>query len=176
MGELPIYSVSERGLYAGAHPLWILERLIDSGIESFIDLTEPQELYDRSASSRAYAPALSEMAQQRGLSLAHHSFPIEDFGVPTPELLDATLSQIDRDLADGRPVYVHCWGGYGRTGIVVGAWLIRHHLADPAGFVQTIAKLRKHLPTHFTSPVTAEQIEFVRSYVTRPLAPSQDLE
>ena len=33
------------------------------------------------------------------------------------------LTQRDEGL---EPVYVHCWGGIGRTGTVVGCWLVRH--------------------------------------------------
>ncbi|MSR27507.1 MAG: hypothetical protein EXS06_10930, partial [Planctomycetaceae bacterium] len=38
----------------------------------------------------------------------------------SPEGYDAILADIDAELAAGRPVYVHCWGGVGRTGTVVG--------------------------------------------------------
>lgn len=32
-----------------------------------------------------------------------------------------------KDLTGARQtVYVHCWGGVGRTGLVVGCWLVRH--------------------------------------------------
>lgn len=32
-------------------------------------------------------------------------------------------------LAAGQTVYVHCYGGIGRTGTVVGCWLVRHGLS-----------------------------------------------
>ena len=40
------------------------------------------------------------------------------------------LDDVDAALADGGAVYVHCWGGIGRTGTVVGCWLVRHGLDD----------------------------------------------
>ena len=40
--------------------------------------------------------------------------------------LVATLDAIDAELAAGGLVYVHCWAGCGRTGVVVGCWLVRH--------------------------------------------------
>jgi protein-tyrosine phosphatase len=52
--------------------------------------------------------------------------PIRDFSVPTPDALEATLDEIDGELAAGGLVYVHCWAGCGRTGVVVGSWLVRH--------------------------------------------------
>ena len=33
---------------------------------------------------------------------------------------------IDEAMSAGKAVYVHCWGGVGRTGTVVGCWLVRH--------------------------------------------------
>ncbi|WP_374108489.1 hypothetical protein [Nostoc sp. XA010] len=34
------------------------------------------------------------------------------------------LPPIDRALNGQEKVYVHCWGGIGRTGIVVGCYLV----------------------------------------------------
>ena len=47
--------------------------------------------------------------------------PIRDFSVPAPDDLVATLDAIDAELAAGGIVYVHCWAGCGRTGVVVGS-------------------------------------------------------
>ena len=38
----------------------------------------------------------------------------------------AVLDAIDIALCEGHGVYIHCWGGVGRTGTVVGCWLKRH--------------------------------------------------
>ena len=40
--------------------------------------------------------------------------------------MTAILDCIDRHLERGDVVYVHCWGGVGRTETVVGCWLTRH--------------------------------------------------
>ncbi|MFZ5949388.1 MAG: fused DSP-PTPase phosphatase/NAD kinase-like protein [Candidatus Rifleibacteriota bacterium] len=47
-------------------------------------------------------------------------------------------------MAAGKPVYVHCWGGLGRTGVVVGCWSRRHGEAEP------LAKLDQSV-TQFSS-------------------------
>ena len=52
------------------------------------------------------------------------------------------LDDVDAALADGRTVYVHCWGGIGRTGTVVGCWLMRHGL-DEGDPIRRIATLRR---------------------------------
>ena len=39
------------------------------------------------------------------------------------ELMTAILNAIDESMTAGKPVYVHCWGGAGRTGTVIGRCL-----------------------------------------------------
>jgi hypothetical protein len=50
------------------------------------------------------------------------SHPIRDMNVTTAERYDRIIADIERELAAGRRVYIHCWGGVGRTGTVVGIW------------------------------------------------------
>ena len=44
------------------------------------------------------------------------------------EAVATILDAIDVALAQGRTVDVRCWGRIGRTGAVVGCWLVRHGL------------------------------------------------
>src|SRR5262249_10472658 len=77
--------------------------------------------------------------------------PIRDFSVPARDDLVATLDEIDAELAAGGIVYVHCWAGCGRTGVVVGSWLVRHGL-DP-----NLALARSAEPGGLGCPQTLEQ-------------------
>ena len=45
--------------------------------------------------------------------------PIPDFGVLEDESLQALVAELQRELADGHTLYIHCMGGHGRTGTVV---------------------------------------------------------
>lgn len=96
---------------------WKLTALADAGIETIIDLTrgsaEGLASYDRS---------WEELGLCRGRTLRRLHHPIIDCHVTTPEGYDAINADIARELAAGRPVYIHCWGGVGRTGTVVGCW------------------------------------------------------
>jgi hypothetical protein len=61
-----------------------------------------------------------------------------------------------------RPVYVHCWGGKGRTGTVVGCYLVRHGIAEGEAALKAIQKMRRNDPkAHEPSPETREQCDFV---------------
>jgi protein-tyrosine phosphatase len=129
-------TVIERGrLIAGRHPCaWGPENaplevreLVDAGVTLFLDLTQPGEL-------EPYASLV--VPPSRYLNL-----PIRDFSVPTHDGLVATLDEIDAELDAGGIVYVHCWAGCGRTGVVVGSWLVRHG-ADPNDALQRIADAR----------------------------------
>lgn len=87
---------------------------------------------------------------------------IQDLGTPAVEEMTRILEHVASEIAAGRPVYVHCLGGVGRTGTVVGCWMVQQegHTAENA--LQRIAELRH--PTrdgHQRSPETAEQREFV---------------
>jgi protein-tyrosine phosphatase len=77
-----------------------------------------------------------------------------------PRILDDVESAIE----DGGVPYVHCWGGIGRTGTVVGCWLVRHGLdaGDPIG---RIAELRRDVSDSFvTSPQTSAQRAMVSAW------------
>jgi protein-tyrosine phosphatase len=129
-------TVIEQGrLIAGRHPCaWGSENaplevrdLVDAGVTLFLDLTQPGEL-------EPYASLVVPPARYLNL-------PIRDFSIPTRDALVATLDEIDAELEAGGIVYVHCWAGCGRTGVVVGSWLVRHG-ADPNDALQRIADAR----------------------------------
>ena len=85
-------------------------------------------------------------------------------GTTTIPHMARILDDVDRVLDDGATVYVHCWGGLGRTGTVVGCWLVRHGLdgGDPLG---RIGELRRELPGgSLASPQTAAQRGMVTAW------------
>ncbi len=74
------------------------------------------------------------------------------------------LDDVDAALAEGGTVYVHCLGGVGRTGMVVGCWLVRHRL-DEGDAVPTISRLRRGLPDAWAaSPQTPAQRAIVSTW------------
>ena len=89
-------------------------------------------------------------------------FEIEDHSAPSCQQMDEIERAIAASIAAERPVYLHCWGGRGRTGVVAGVYLVRRGLASPENFADVIGELRHGGPGG--SPETEEQIEFVRSF------------
>jgi protein-tyrosine phosphatase len=100
---MPDWFQSGARLYGGCYP-----RELPPGVDFVVDLTEEGEL----------APYPCEVE--------HRRMPIRDFGVPTAEEMGSILDTIDEALSNGRTVLVHCRGGIGRTGTVIGCYLRRH--------------------------------------------------
>jgi protein-tyrosine phosphatase len=137
-----------------------LDGLLDAGFTCFVDLTEPHELdlYDR---------ILVEEAAKRGVRARHVRLPIIDVSVPSaPEQMRTILDTIDAELAASGG-YVHCWGGVGRTGTVVGCHLVRSGMTGDAALAQVaeLFKSTEKYPRRKRSLETDEQDAYLRSWV-----------
>jgi ADP-ribosyl-[dinitrogen reductase] hydrolase len=93
-----------------------VDLLVDTGVRTFIDLTDSADGLD------PYFPLVAEVAAARCLDVRHEQFPIPDLGVVDDHRYDEVAQTIEDGLARGA-VYVHCWGGIGRTGTVIGCVL-----------------------------------------------------
>ena len=45
-------------------------------------------------------------------------FPISDFGVREDDATLQTVAQIVKTVKEGKKIYIHCFGGHGRTGLI----------------------------------------------------------
>ena len=157
------YRVRER-LLAGEYPAGLnkrmpkstLRQLLDAGVTFFLDLTEEWE-----KGLPPYTPALRAEAQAMDRMVEHHRIPIPDFETPTVDQMRDILDTLDAALAGGHTVYVHCYAGIGRTGTVVGCYLVRHGKSGIEA-LDELTRLR-HGSTlgDSPSPVTDEQRRLV---------------
>ena len=134
-----------------------IKKLLSAGVTCFINLTEPEdglESYDYLVKQLSNKTVLTKL------------FPICDVSIPyshnqTVEILDT----IDTIIAEQGRIYLHCWGGVGRTGVIVGCWLARHGYKGEAA-LEKLHELWSHCPKseRRISPETYEQENYVRNW------------
>jgi hypothetical protein len=134
-----------------------MRSLLDAGVTCFLDLTtrhDPLEPYE------------SLVEQLAGAGAMRIHFPVPDMSIPgSNEQTRAILDTIDRVRADGGTVYVHCWGGVGRTGTIVGCWLVRHGMSGEEALAR-VSELWETRPDSgwSRSPQTDDQHSYVREW------------
>ena len=129
-----------------------INSLKGAGISAFIDLTEKYE-------------GLLPYSELIGTA-SHQRFPIPDLSIPeSPEVTVAALDAIDYHISQGQVVYLHRWGGVGRTDLMVGCWLTRHGYKGQAALGR-LHRLWQKCPKslHRKSPETEEQERYILSW------------
>jgi Dual specificity phosphatase, catalytic domain len=140
-------------------------QLLSCGVSYLIDLTEPWD--GRGDGLQPYHPFLPDRTIG-GTAITYCPCPIPDINVPrSRQDMIAILDSIDHATANGCVVYVHCWGGVGRTGVVVGCYLVRYGMTGGAALA-TVHRLwhttdKSHTRRVF-SPETLAQQEWVRTW------------
>jgi protein-tyrosine phosphatase len=143
-----------------------LQRLLGVGVRHVINLTEPVEKNWKGVPLSDYEPELKAIANQQKLQITCRRHKIRDLDVPTIDMMKLILNDIDEAILASRTVYVHCWGGRGRTGVVVGCFLARHGMATGDTALNMIRYLRRtDAKADTEAPETAAQKEFVRSWL-----------
>ena len=138
-----------------------LSRLLEAGVTSFVDLTQPRERtpYD------ALLPA--------GIDYLRRSIP--DHGLP-PERADMAgiLEYLRQALKTGRVIYLHCRAGIGRTNMVAGCLLAEQGFSGDGalGELNRLWLLSGRSAEWPTIPETPEQSDYVRRW--RPSAGEPD--
>jgi protein-tyrosine phosphatase len=144
-----------------------IDLLLRAGVRTFIDLTESGELCP-------YEPHLAAHVSRVGINEEHepveyYSFPIEDRSLPRSVGYVRQILDVLKDNATrGRITAVHCRGGIGRTGLVVGCWLVESGtVEDGAAALKFIAEEWKSVEKYRRfpqSPETGGQCEFVLNF------------
>ncbi|MBT4663290.1 MAG: hypothetical protein HOB60_00425 [Methylococcales bacterium] len=154
------YWVVSGKILAGEHPMGVgklassenLDALKKAGVTTFIDLTgEPEGL-------ASYASLLDGQVYQR--------FSITNIGTPpSSEITIAILDLIDQQVTKEGVVYIHCRGGVGRTGTIIGCWLTRQGFKGTDALAQ-LNKLWLQNPKSAASksPETKQQKDYILTW------------
>lgn len=158
------YEVWGNGIiYAGEYPgdkngeiaKQKIERMYHFGVRHFIDLTEEGEL-------RPYNHLLPS-------DTTYTRFPITDCGAPKSiESVQRLLLRIEELKKMDGYVYVHCWGGVGRTGTIIACYLAQNW--DEPDLNKTLEMLRRNFSkmpksAYRETPETKEQIDFIERFI-----------
>lgn len=149
----------DTNVYAGEYPGDLhnpaekVKLFVNFGITHFIDLTEEGEL--------------NQYSQYLPDAIAHCRFPIQDVSVPNGcKIVYELMKFIDSVLTNqNNRIYIHCWGGVGRTGVIVGCYYVYRG----ESYKQAISHLResfKQCPKseRRQTPETRDQEEFINDF------------
>jgi len=88
-------------------------------------------------------------------------FPITDYGVPDFLDLQILITELRKDLQDGKHVLVHCRGGVGRTGLICSCVMVTTGLNVPDAISIVTDKRGTQVPE------TPAQIDMIIRYAAR---------
>jgi ADP-ribosylglycohydrolase/predicted protein tyrosine phosphatase len=132
-----------------------IDLLVDHGVRTFVDLTEPIDGLE------PYQDHVANVAERRDLDLRRLSFPIPDMSVRRHDDYDEIVAAI-HDHREHGVVYVHCWGGIGRTSTVVGCLLVDAGLDADAALSDIDRRRSVTRKAHRPAPQTQSQIDVVQ--------------
>ena len=153
-----------KNIYAGEYPrnkddessYSKLKQFENFGITHFVDLTEEGEL-------QPYEHLLNKGAK-------YLRFPIKDEFIPqSTESVRGLIAKITKAIKDDpkAKVYIHCWGGVGRTGLIVGCLLGELYRQSYDETMKNLEILFAICPKSARrhTPETAEQHKFIANYI-----------
>jgi predicted protein tyrosine phosphatase len=134
--------------------------LVDAGIRTFVDLTTPAD------GLAPYQPTLESVAARRDLDLHRLEFPIADLDVVNDDAYADITDAISQSLGRGG-AYVHCWGGVGRTGTVIGCLLADQGLTHDEVLERLVALRKGTRKAARPIPETKAQRDVIRRRASR---------
>jgi len=109
----------------GNQKLW---SILNAGVSTFVSLTEPNEIHGKPYCYSTFRHKAEQFhadihGSRRSLKAQNKDLrficcPMPDGGACSDQALATLLEQLLFEVRNGRILYIHCYGGHGRTGIV----------------------------------------------------------
>jgi protein tyrosine phosphatase len=142
-----------------------VQNLIRMDFDAVINLMEDGEKTFSGETLVDYSHDLQFYAAESNREISIYRFPIRDLSIPTPDAMKENLALIRSLIEGNKKVYVHCWGGVGRTGTVIGCYLLENQMANRNNVIRTIDYLKRTTSIKDRrSPETDEQMEFILNW------------
>lgn len=151
-GEYPFAREAEEGRAK-------VRSLLGAGVDFVMDLTEPGEY-----GIVSYARVLSDEARSLGRRVTRVNIPIRDFDIPPVPVARRALHALAGALDAGRTVYVHCLGGIGRTGTLVGIYFVEQGLTGDEALTRIATLRAEETRNLLSSPQSPAQRDMVRNW------------
>lgn len=164
------YIVIENKLFAGSNPVVLdktqtknnLSELAENNIEVIINLTNKSTFEKLGLIN--YSDIIKNFYSNINKNIKIERFGIKDFTVPDKNHMLEILKTIDNYISQNKKLYIHCMGGIGRTGTVIGCYLISKNITDNGNALKYISQLRTGLKSE--SPETQKQKKMIEEWDT----------
>eukprot|EP00210_Caulerpa_lentillifera_P003291 g3142.t1 len=144
-----------------------IEQIMDAQIETFVCLQEelPPQKEMNDTGSMGFLP-YHTWCEEFADSVEFLHFPIEDLSVPDKEALGCLLEDLNERLSSGEKMYIHCWGGRGRAGLVASCLLAKSFEISAEEALERIGRaFSTRKDSTYRSPETEEQVQFVKDFI-----------
>jgi len=143
-----------------------IKSILSSGITTFVSLQTPEEIHRFVPYKNVIDECLKSNPQFKQPKFVE--FPIPDqFVAPTDKVFDF-IEQLCVLLNAGENLYIHCWGGHGRTGTIIGCLIGRlYPISAQLALDLTSTYHHKRKPPKSRSPQGQRQCEQVKEVVDK---------
>ena len=159
-------------VWAGVYPISdngnetdLFKDLLSTGVNSFIDLTNPKDLHRKFS----YRKTLLQVSRELGRVVEVKFFPLPFRASPERLQVQQTLKRIDHSLKKRQRVYIHA--GYnleGRTPLILACLLMQRGYSAEKALAQVNAFWMKTLCFLIRPPLSEMQQNFILKWKERP--------